>query len=66
MLVTTDEVRRPPTMVSADEVAAVAGFLHSEEASFVSGIDVIVDGGLVAALVMESPMAHTLHPMSSS
>lgn len=33
----------------ADEVAAVATFLVSDEASFVSGIDVLVDGGQVSA-----------------
>jgi NAD(P)-dependent dehydrogenase (short-subunit alcohol dehydrogenase family) len=32
-------------MGRADEVAAVAAFLVSDEASFVSGIDVLVDGG---------------------
>lgn len=34
---------------SADEVAAVACFLTSPEASFVSGTDVLVDGGSVAS-----------------
>jgi NAD(P)-dependent dehydrogenase (short-subunit alcohol dehydrogenase family) len=29
----------------ADELAAVAAFLPSDEASFVSGVDVRVDGG---------------------
>ncbi len=39
----------------ADEVAAVVAFLLSEEASFLTGIDVTVDGGLVAALTLPSP-----------
>jgi NAD(P)-dependent dehydrogenase (short-subunit alcohol dehydrogenase family) len=34
----------------ADEVAAGAAFLLSDEASFISGIDLPVDGGVVAAL----------------
>lgn len=36
-------------MGTADELAAVAGFLVSDEASFLSGIDVLVDGGLQGA-----------------
>jgi NAD(P)-dependent dehydrogenase (short-subunit alcohol dehydrogenase family) len=34
----------------ADEVGAVAAFLLSDAASFVNGIDVLVDGGVCAAL----------------
>jgi NAD(P)-dependent dehydrogenase (short-subunit alcohol dehydrogenase family) len=34
-----------------EEVAAVAAFLLSSEASFVSGIDVLVDGGLLAGMM---------------
>lgn len=34
----------------ADDVAAVVSFLLSPEAAFVSGIDVLVDGGIVASL----------------
>ncbi len=34
----------------ADEVAAGAAFLLSDEASFISGIDLPVDGGVVAAI----------------
>jgi len=33
-----------------EEVAAVTAFLLSDQASFVNGIDVLVDGGVVAAL----------------
>lgn len=39
---------------TADEVAAVVSFLLSDEASFVTGIDVLVDGGVCAA-VKDSP-----------
>ena len=35
---------------SADEVAAVACFLASPEASFVTGVDLLVDGGSVSAM----------------
>ena len=35
---------------SADEVAVGAAFLLSDEASFINGIDLPVDGGLVAAV----------------
>jgi NAD(P)-dependent dehydrogenase (short-subunit alcohol dehydrogenase family) len=33
-----------------EEVAAVTGFLLSDEASYVNGIDILVDGGTVAAV----------------
>jgi NAD(P)-dependent dehydrogenase (short-subunit alcohol dehydrogenase family) len=34
----------------AEELAAVVAFLLSEEASFLTGVDVLVDGGVCAAL----------------
>jgi NAD(P)-dependent dehydrogenase (short-subunit alcohol dehydrogenase family) len=38
----------------ADEVAAVVAFLLSEEATFVTGVDAPVDGGLVAQITSGS------------
>jgi NAD(P)-dependent dehydrogenase (short-subunit alcohol dehydrogenase family) len=35
---------------SADELAAVVGFLCSDDASFVTGIDLLADGGVCAAI----------------
>jgi len=38
-----------------EEVAAVVGFLLSAQASFLTGIDVLVDGGVVAAMAGQRP-----------
>ena len=35
---------------SADELAAVVAFLCSDDASFVTGIDLLADGGVCAAI----------------
>jgi NAD(P)-dependent dehydrogenase (short-subunit alcohol dehydrogenase family) len=37
-------------MARPEEVAAVAAFLVSDQASFLTGTDVLVDGGAVAAM----------------
>lgn len=42
-------------MARADELAAVAAFLVSSEASFLTATDVLVDGGAVAAMAAGSP-----------
>ncbi|MER7693937.1 SDR family oxidoreductase [Streptomyces sp. NPDC097610] len=45
-------IRRTPLSRTGrcEEVAAVAAFLLSDEASFVNGVDIVVDGGLYAAV----------------
>jgi NAD(P)-dependent dehydrogenase (short-subunit alcohol dehydrogenase family) len=37
-------------MVTPDEVAAVAAFLMESEAGFITGSDLLMDGGVIAAL----------------
>ncbi|UGQ13382.1 SDR family oxidoreductase [Yinghuangia sp. ASG 101] len=46
-------LRRTPLdrMGRSEEIAAVVAFLLSDEASFVNGIDLLVDGGVCAAVV---------------
>jgi NAD(P)-dependent dehydrogenase (short-subunit alcohol dehydrogenase family) len=41
----------------AEEVAAVAAFLLSDDASFVSGIDVLVDGAILPGMASAPPAA---------
>jgi NAD(P)-dependent dehydrogenase (short-subunit alcohol dehydrogenase family) len=38
---------------TAEEIAQVAVFLCSEQASFVTGIDILVDGGMTNVLLRE-------------
>jgi NAD(P)-dependent dehydrogenase (short-subunit alcohol dehydrogenase family) len=35
----------------ADEIAAVVAFMVSDDASFLTGVDVLVDGGVCAAML---------------
>jgi NAD(P)-dependent dehydrogenase (short-subunit alcohol dehydrogenase family) len=51
--VMADMVKKVGRMGTADEVAAVTAFLVSADASFMTGSDVLVDGGVVA---MANPM----------
>jgi NAD(P)-dependent dehydrogenase (short-subunit alcohol dehydrogenase family) len=46
-------LRRTPLgrLGQADELAAVVAFLLSDEASFLTGVDVLVDGGVCAAML---------------
>jgi NAD(P)-dependent dehydrogenase (short-subunit alcohol dehydrogenase family) len=43
------EIMPVPRMASARELAAVATFLLSDAASYITGVDLLVDGGAVAA-----------------
>ena len=44
-------------MLTADEIAATCAFLASEEASGITGIDLLVDGGLMADAYAKPVMA---------
>jgi NAD(P)-dependent dehydrogenase (short-subunit alcohol dehydrogenase family) len=48
-------------MGTADDIAAVAAFLLGPEASFVTGTDVLVDGGVTAALRSAMSTAAVYH-----
>ncbi len=43
----------------ADELATVVAFLLSNDASFVNGIDVLVDGGVMAAITAQREKSAT-------
>jgi NAD(P)-dependent dehydrogenase (short-subunit alcohol dehydrogenase family) len=38
-----------------EEVAALVAYLVSDEASFVTGVDIIIDGGVCAAIANTNP-----------
>jgi NAD(P)-dependent dehydrogenase (short-subunit alcohol dehydrogenase family) len=46
----SDMVDRLLLVDRAEEVAAVVAFMLSDEASFLTGVDILVDGGVCAAL----------------
>ncbi len=50
MMKTLDDLTPLRRLGRADELAAVAAFLVSADASFVTGTDVLADGGAVAAV----------------
>jgi NAD(P)-dependent dehydrogenase (short-subunit alcohol dehydrogenase family) len=43
------DVMPTPRMGTADELAAAAAFLQSDRASYLTAIDLLVDGGATAA-----------------
>jgi NAD(P)-dependent dehydrogenase (short-subunit alcohol dehydrogenase family) len=50
MMKMLDDLTPLRSLGRADELAAVAAFLVSADASFVTGTDVLADGGAVAAV----------------